>query len=113
MTVEAFVFLGIVLLVWFIASVGSWLREQIERYTRYQEELSAQETSLPSPVFESVQPQEATGEPPEPVPPRIVVRESLKSPVRLRYRSRTAARRGIILMTVFGACKALETRDEF
>ena len=113
MTVEAFVFLGVVLLVWFIASVGSWLREQIERYTRYQEELSVQETSLPSPVGESVRPDEATAESPEPIPPRVVPSESLKRPVRLRYRSRTSARRGIILMTVFGACKALETRDEF
>jgi len=113
MTVEAFVFLGIVLLVWFIASAGSWLREQIERYARYQEESSVQETSLPSPVFESVRPKEATAELPNSVPLRVVARESLKRPTRLRYRSRTAARRGIILMTVFGACKALETRDEF
>lgn len=112
MTVEAFVFLGIVLLVWFIASVGSWLREQIERYTRYQEELSIQETSLSSPVFESVRPKEATAEPPNAIPAPVVVRESQKRSTRLRYRSRTAARRGIILMTVFGACKALETKDE-
>ncbi len=114
MTVEAFVFLGIVLLVWFIASIGSWLREQIERYTRYQEELSVRETSLPPPVFESVQPEEATAELPNVAPAPVVVREHLKRPtqLRLRYRSRTAARRGIILMTVFGACKALEVRDE-
>lgn len=113
MTVEAFVFLGIVLLVWFIASVGSWLREQIERYTQYQEELSVQEASPPSPVFENVRPEEATAELPNAIPTSVVVRKSLKRPTRLRYRSRTAARRGIILMTVFGACKALETRDEF
>lgn len=112
MTVEAFVFLGIVLLVWFIASVGSWLREQIERYTRYQEELSVQESSLPSPVSESVRSDEETVELPEPSPPRAVPSESLKRPARLRYRSQAAARRGIILMTVFGACKALETRDD-
>ena len=111
MNIEAFVFLGIVLLVWFIASIGSWLREQLERYTRYQEKLS--ETSLPSPVSESVRPEEATAELPEPIPPHVVPSESLNRPVRLRYRSRTAARRGIILMTVFGACKALDTRDEF
>lgn len=113
MTVEAFVFLGIVLLVWFIASIGSWLREQIERYTRYQEGLNVQETSLPSPGFEGVQPEEATAELPHSVPAPVVVPESLERPTRLRYRSRTAARRGIILMTVFGACKALEVRDEF
>ena len=70
MTVEAFVFLGIVLLVWFIASIGSWLREQIERYTRYQDELSLQETFLPSPVFESVRSDEATAELPELILPR-------------------------------------------
>lgn len=113
MTVEAFVFLGIVLLVWFIASVGSWLREQIERYTRYQEESSVPETSLSPPVFESVRTEEVTAELPNSVPARVVATESLARPTRLRYRSRTAARRGIILMTVFGACKALETRDEF
>lgn len=112
MTVEAFVFLGIVLLVWFIASVGSWLREQIERYTRYQEELSAHETPLPSSVFADVRPEEATAELPDSVPAPVAAGERLKRPTRLRYRSRTAARRGIILMTVFGACKALETRDE-
>ncbi len=112
MNVEAFVFLGIVLLVWFIASIGSWLREQLESYTRYREELSAQEAFPPSPVG-SIQSEEATAEMPDAVPARVVVRESLKRPPRLRYRSRTAARRGIILMTVFGACKALETRDEF
>ena len=113
MTVEAFIFLGIVLFVWFIASMGSWLREQLERYTRYQETLSVQETPLPLPVVESVQSDEATAELPESVPVRVAARESLKRPPRLRYRSRAAARRGIILMTVFGACKALETRDEF
>ncbi len=113
MTVEAFVFLGIVLLVWFIASIGSWLREQLERYTRYQEDLSAQESSLPSPVFEGVRPEEATAALPEPSPPRALPSERLKHPVRLRYRSQKAARRGIILMTVFGTCKALEIRDEF
>ena len=113
MNVEAFVFLGIVLLVWFIASIGSWLREQLERYTRYREELSAQEALPPSPVSESVPPEEATAEMPDFVPARVVARESLKRPPRLRYRSRTAARQGIILMTVFGACKALEIRDEF
>ncbi len=113
MTVEAFVFLGIVLFVWFIASAGSWLREQLERYTRYQEESSVQETSRSSPVFESVQPKEATAELPDSVPVRAMVRETQNCPTRLRYRSRTAARRGIILMTVFGACKALEVRDEF
>lgn len=113
MTVEAFIFLGIVLLVWFIASIGSWLREQIERYTQYQEELSVQEASPPSPVFESVQSEEATAESPDAVPAPVAVPESLKRPTRLRYRSQTAARRGIILMTVFGACKAFETRDEF
>ncbi len=113
MNIEAFVFLGIVLLVWFIASIGSWLREQLERYTRYQEELRVQEAFLPSPVSESVRPDEVTAELPDSVPVRVIARESPKRPPRLRYRSRTAARRGIILMTVFGACKALETRDEF
>ena len=113
MSSEALIFLGIVLLVWFIASMGSWFREQLERYTRYQEELGRQEASPPSPVSESAPSEDATVEPPEPVPARVVVAESQKRPARLRYRSQEAARRGIILMTVFGACKALDTRDEF
>ncbi len=113
MSSEALIFLGIVLLVWFIASIGSWLREQLERYTQYQEELGRQEASPPSPVSESAPPEDVTAELPEPLPARVVVPESQKRPARLRYRSQEAARRGIILMTVFGSCKALDTRDEF
>ena len=112
MNVEAFVFLAIVLLVWFFASIGSWLREQIERYSRYQEEFEAREAFSPSPDSESVQPEEVATEPPEITPPRDVARAGLQRPARLRYRSRKAARQGVILMTVFGACKALELRDE-
>ena len=112
MSYESLIFLGIVLLVWFIASVGSWLREQIERYARYQEELDAHEASFPSPDAGSLEAEEVTAELPEPVPAGIGAGESVRSPARLRYRSRKAARRGIILMTVFGPCKGLELRDE-
>ncbi len=114
MNVEAFVFLGIVLLVWFIASIGSWLRQQIERYAQYQEGLDAREAFPPSPDSEYLQREEVAAERPEIPPSRIVTRESPEQPVsgRLRYRSREAARQGIILMTVFGPCKALESRDE-
>lgn len=112
MNVEAFVFLGIVLLVWFFASMGSWLREQLERYTRYQEELVAREASPLSPDSVSVQAEEATAVLPESVSVRIVASERVNRPARLRYRSRKAARRGVILMTVFGPCKALELRGE-
>lgn len=111
MNVEAFVFLGIVLLVWFLASMGSWLREQLERYIQYQDDLGAHEASPSTPDYGDVQPEAVTAELPDSLPARIVVRES--RPTRLRYRSQAAARRGIILMTVFGACKALETRDDF
>ena len=113
MNVEAFVFLGIVLLVWFFASIGSWLRQQIERHSQYQEESDAREAFPPSPDSEYLQPEEVTAERPEIPPSRIVTRESLEHPAsgRLRYRSRKAARQGIILMTVFGPCKALESRD--
>lgn len=112
MSIEALSFIAIVLLVWMIANIGSWLREQIERYSRYQEEFEAREASHLSPASGSVQSEVATAESPEPVPPRVVVRESLKGSPRLRYRSRKAARQGVILMTVFGPCKALELRDE-
>lgn len=113
MNVEAFVFLGIVLLVWFFASMGSWLREQLERYIQYQDDLGAHEASPSTPDFGDVQPEAVTAELPDPLPALLIVRESRKRHPRLRYRSQEAARRGIILMTVFGACKALETRDDF
>ena len=112
-SIESLSFIAIVLLVWMIANIGSWLREQIERYSRHQEEFEARGPFPLSPDSGSVQPHEVTAEPPEPVLPHIVARESLKSPARLRYRSRKAARQGVILMTVFGPCKALELRDEF
>lgn len=112
MSVEAFVFLGIVLLVWFLASMGSWLREQLERYTRYQEELVAREAFPPSPDSGSVQFEEVPTEPSEITPPRVVARARLQRPARLRYRSRKAARQGVILMTVFGPCRALELRGD-
>ncbi len=112
MSIESLIFLGIVLAVWMIASVGSWLREQIERHAQYQEELEARESFPPSPASGSVQVEEVTAEPPEIIPPRVVAREKPQRPARLRYRSRKAARQGVILMTVFGACKALELRDK-
>ena len=112
MSIESLIFIGIVLLVWMIANVGSWLREQIERYSRYQEDLDAREAFPSFPDSGSVRPEEVTAEPPEPIPARIVARERLQRSPRLRYRSRKAARRGVILMTVFGPCKALERRDE-
>lgn len=112
MSIESLSFIAIVLLVWMIANIGSWLREQIERYSRYQEELEARESSSFPPGSGTVRPEAVTAELPEPVLPRVVVRESLKRPARLRYRSRDAARQGVILMTVFGSCKALEFRDE-
>ena len=112
MSIESLIFLGIVLFVWMIANIGSWLREQIERYSRYQEELDAREAFPASPDSGSVRPEEVTAELPEPVPARIGAGESVKSPARLRYRSRSAARQGIILITVLGPCKALELRDE-
>ena len=114
MSIEALSFIAIVLVVWMIANIGSWLREQIERYARYQEAREAHEAFPPAPDSGSVQPEDATAEPSEITSPRVVARKSLKRPVsgRLRYRSRTAARQGIILMTVFGPCKALELRDD-
>ena len=109
MSIESLVFIGIVLFVWLIASLGSWLREQIEQYSRYQEERSALQEFSPAPDSGRVQP---TAERPETPCSNLVVQESLKRPVRVRYRSRSTARQGIVLMTVFGSCKALERRDE-
>ena len=104
MNIESLIFLGIVLFVWMIANIGSWLREQIERYARYQEERNAREAFPSFPDAGSVGAEEVTAELPEPVPARIVAPERRQRPARLRYRSRKAARQGIILMTVFGPC---------
>lgn len=112
-SIEALSFIAIVLLVWMIANIGSWLREQIERYARHQEAFEAREALPLSPDSGSVPLQGVTAEPPEPIPTHGLARQSLKRPARLRYRSRRAARQGVILMTVFGPCKALESRDEF
>lgn len=116
MSVEAFVFLGIVLLVWFFASVGSWLRQQIEQYSQYREESNARETRPPSLDSGSFQFEDGVaGTQETPMEPSSVVthgRRELPTSGRLRYRSRKAARQGIILMTVFGSCKALDPRDE-
>ncbi len=116
MSVEAFVFLGIVLSVWFFASVGSWLRQQIERYSQHREEFNAREARPPSPdsgPFQSEDGSAGTQEASMELSP-VVTQGRRKRPAsgRLRYRSRKAARQGIILMTVFGPCKALDPRDE-
>ncbi len=116
MNIEAFVFLGIVLLVWFFASIGSWLRQQMEQYSQYREESNAREEFPPSPDSGHVQSEEVTAGMQETTmePSHVVAQKRLTHPAsgRLRYRSRKAARQGIILMTVFGPCKALEPRDE-
>ncbi len=116
MNIEAFVFLGIVLLVWFVASIGSWVRQQIEQYSQSREEFNTRDEFLPSLESGYVPSEEVTvgmrEMPMEPSP--VVARERLTHPVSrcLRYRSRKAARQGIIFMTVLGSCKALESRDE-
>ena len=112
MSIESLSFIAIVLLVWMIANIGSWLREQIERYARHQEAFEAHEAFPRAVDSGSVPPQGATAETPQLVPTHSVGRESLRRPARIRYRSRRAARQGVILMTVFGPCKALESRKE-
>lgn len=112
MSIESLSFIAIVLLVWMIANIGSWLREQIERYARHQEAFEAHEAFPPAPDSGSVPAQGATAELPQRISTHSVVRESLRRPARFRYRSRSAARQGVILMTVFGPCKALEPRNE-
>ncbi len=111
-SIESLSFIAIVLLVWMIANIGSWLREQIERYARHQEEFEVREAVPSFPATGSGQPEGVTAASPEIISPRAAVPESPTHPARLRYRSRKAARRGIILMTVFGPCKALDLRDE-
>ncbi len=108
MTIEAFVFLGIVLLVWMIANVGSWLRQQIEHYLRLQE--TAAVNVVPSEDVRPVYPDAVALEPQERAPSPVGLPEEPKRP--FLCRSRRAARQGIILMTVFGPCKALDPRDE-
>ncbi len=112
MRFEPFVFLGIVLLVWLLSSIGSWLRQELERRSWSFQASESPGELLPSHDADLVVPEEAAqGMREEPVAaPRIVAsgRRRRSASGRVRYRSPKAVREGVVMMTVFGSCKALE-----
>lgn len=122
MNIEGFVFLGIVLLVWFLASVGSWLRQQIEQHSQtqdqdaaivYEESSASPESGEFGPILSEAMTDGIRETSPESSGVVVRKRSQRSATGRLRYRSQKAARRGIILITVFGPCKALEPGDTF
>ena len=119
MRLEPFVFLGIILLVWFLSALGSWLRQEMERQSPSFPEadsLADAVEALPSPDGGSVTPEEATHDVQEETiaVSRPVSTGRWSRPVsgRLRYRGPKAVREGIVMMTVFGSCKALDLRKD-
>ncbi len=119
MRLEPFVFLGIILLVWLLSAFGSWLRQEIERRSPSFQESDpiADPAADPSfPAYESVTPEVVTLDAQEEslAVSRVVSTRRRSHPTsgRLRDRSAKAVREGIVMMTVFGPCKALDLRKE-
>ena len=119
MRLEPFVFLGIILLVWFLSAIGSWLRQAADRQSPSFPEADPPADAVedpPSPNGGSVTPEEATQDVQEETMAvlRTVSMERRSPPTsgRLRYRSSKAVREGIVMMTVFGSCKALDVRKD-
>ncbi len=118
--IEPFVFLGIILLVWFLSSLGSWLRQELERRSPSPWEPgsprdpAAPVEYAPAHMHGSGTAEEATHGAQEETSAasRSVAAEQWPRPVsgRSRYRSPQAVRQGIVMMTVFGACTALDPR---
>ena len=112
MRTESFVLLGIVLVVWLIAFLGSWLRQELEKQAAAQADSSAPAEVVPAFECERGAAEEVvTGIQDAPVEPSPVVARSKPKPLalkRFRYRSPGLMRRGVVLMTVFGPCKALD-----
>ncbi len=121
---EPFVFLGIILLVWFVGAFGSWLRREIERQSAIPPDadvtaghaadstLTLTSTSPPPlPDGVAVTPDAAAHDArgiPGAVPRVVPMGRPRAVSGRLRAHGPRAARDGIIMLTVFGACKALE-----
>lgn len=108
MRVESFVFLGIILVVWLIAFLGSWLRQELERQARAQEEAEALAAFPPSlEVARGAEEETVAGIEEGPIEPSPLAARP-RSSKRFRYRSPHAMRQGVVLMTVFGPCKAFD-----
>jgi len=116
---EPFVFLGIILLVWFLSSLGSWLRQAIDQQPTSIPESAPPAGTVedsPSPGKASVMPEGATYDVQEEpaAMARIVARGRRPRPAssRSRYRNPRILRDGIVIMTVLGSCTALDPRKE-
>ena len=110
MKIESFVLLGIVLVVWLIAFLGSWLRQELEKQADAQAESYAPAGVVPAFEFErGAEEAVVTGVQEDSIDPSpVVARSRSLSSKRFRYRSPGLMRRGVVLMTVFGPCKALD-----
>lgn len=110
MRIESLVLLGIVLVVWLIAFLGSWLRQELEKQAAAQADSYAPAGVVPA--FESERgaaEEVVTGIQDASVEPSpVVARSKPLSSKRFRYRSPRLMRRGVVLMAVFGPCKALD-----
>ncbi len=116
---EPFIFLGIILLVWLVGSTGRWLRQEFERQSSNLQESDLPADSVecpPSPDCGSVTPEEAThGVQEEAIAVPHIVSEERRprhTSSRFRYHNPQAMRDGIVMMAVFGSCKALDRRRE-
>lgn len=116
---EPFVFLGIILLVWFLSSLGNWLRQMIEQQSPSIQESAPPAGTVedsPSPVEVSVMPEGSTHDMQEEptAMARIVAMGRRPHPAssRSRYRNPRVLRDGIVIMTVLGSCTALDPRKE-
>ena len=110
MRIESFVLLGIVLVVWLIAFLGSWLRQELEKQNAAQADSYAPAGVVPAFEVERGAAEEVvTGIQEASIEPSpVVARSKPLSSKRFRYRNPELARRGVVLMTVFGPCKALD-----
>lgn len=110
MRIESFVLLGIVLVVWLIAFLGSWLRQELEKQAAAQADSYAPAGIVPAFECERGAAEEVvTGIQEDSVEPSpVVARSKPLASKRFRYRSPELMRRGVVLMTVFGPCKAFD-----
>lgn len=110
MRIESFVLLGVVLVVWLIAFLGSWLRQELEKQNAAQADSYAPAGVVPAFEVERGAAEEVvTGIQEASIEPSpVVARPKPLSLKRFRSRNPELMRRGVVLMTVFGPCKALD-----
>ncbi|MDT7044081.1 hypothetical protein [Candidatus Nitronereus thalassa] len=118
MSVESIIFFLLALFVWGLSVAGRWLQEQMQKHSTDGVEFEPIEWS-PQPEFEEapkVPPAEAASplEEPPPRPPVTSQSQNVRTTTlrRLGLGSPQTLRQGIILMTVLGPCRALESSSD-